>query len=601
MKNVKHFTQRYIDWVIKLGRIKFSLLGFLVLAIFALFTHIILSFLIVGAIHWESLSYAIIFGLISAPFVIYFFTVLVERLELSRQALEKSIQDKSNLMATISHELRTPLNGILGLSRMLLDTPLNDQQRNYLNTISVSAVSLGHIFNDIIDLEKIDSSRIELYKRETNFHRFLADIQNIASLLTEQKGLKFLMKCGENLPQFLRFDSTRLSQILWNLLSNAVKFTEKGEITLTVAKVSPTKYTFSVQDTGQGMPPEELDKIFAMYYQIEHNVAKPAGSGIGLAISKNIAHLMNGDLTVSSRLGQGSTFTLMIEADSVDKPILETEQSAVQNLHILLVEDIQLNVVVAKALLEKLGHQVDVAMSGQAAISAFEQKNYDLLLLDIQLPDMTGFDIACYLRDGYENGRYDYLPPLIALTANVMQSKAEYQAQGIDDVLRKPLLANELASCLANYFDFSETDSLPNDNVSEKSAVNFSSKISPPKSLSVWFNIEILAELIEFIGTEVYAQNLNLFQQAINGGELDLVSAYQQYLRGEISKAELAEIAHKLKGAAASLAMQKVQQTANLAQQENMAEWEEQIEKWVADIAQDSKESLSAIKNWLAS
>ena len=214
MKNVRHFTQRYIDWVIKLGRVKFSVLGFLILAAFALLTHIILSFIVVGKIHWESLGYSIIFGLISAPFVIYFFTVLVERLELSRQDLAQLIRDKTDFMATISHELRTPLNGIVGLTRILLDTPLTDEQKNYLNTINVSAVSLGNIFNDVIDLEKIDSRKLELYKKETDFFSFINDINHIAQFLAGQKNLTFELKTSSDLPHFLLIDATRLNQIL---------------------------------------------------------------------------------------------------------------------------------------------------------------------------------------------------------------------------------------------------------------------------------------------------------------------------------------------------------------------------------------------------
>ncbi len=591
MKNVKHFTQLYIDWVIKLGRVRFSILGFLILAIFALMTHIILSLLIVGEIHWESLVYAIIFGLISAPFVIYFFTVLVERLELSRLALAKSIQDKSALLATISHELRTPLNGILGLSQILLDTHLTEQQRNYLHTISISTVSLGHIFNDIIDLERIDGKNIELCYRETDFYSFLTDMQNIATLLAEQKGLQFQMKLNENLPHFLQLDQTRLSQVLWNLLSNAVKFTEKGVIVLEVKKISNNQYSFAISDTGQGIPSQELEKIFTMYYQVADSGKKSAGSGIGLAISRNIAHLMHGDLTVASELGKGTTFTLTIQAESIEKQEKPIEKSAVQNLQILLVEDIQLNITVVKTLLEKLGHRVDVAMSGKEAIQAFEHNSYDLLLLDIQLPDMTGFEIAHYLRDGYQNDRYDYLPPLIALTANVMQDKAEYQRQGMDDVLRKPLLVNELTSCLNTYFGESE--------MLEHSPKNADTQ-AIPEDLAEYFNPEILAELLEFIGKDLYTENIRLFKQEINGGDLDVAKAYQEYLKGNITKQQLAETAHKLKGAAASLAMQSVQNVANLIQQVELPEWNEQLEHWVEQIEGLTKISLYLIYSYLS-
>ena len=235
MKNFRYFAQRYVDWVIRLGRVRFSLLGIAILAILAICIQILLSTLLSDGIHWSDIARSITFGLFTAPFVIYFFTLLVERLERSRlelsktlARLEKNSRDKSTLLATISHELRTPLNGIIGLSRILLDDKLTEQQQNYLNTINLSAVSLGHIFSDIIDLNKIDSKRIELNIQPCDFHSLLNDFYNFGTLMAEQKGLKFSLKQDENLPNWLYLDRARLSQILWNLISNAVKFTEKG-------------------------------------------------------------------------------------------------------------------------------------------------------------------------------------------------------------------------------------------------------------------------------------------------------------------------------------------------------------------------------------
>ncbi|MGQ0285685.1 ATP-binding protein [Pasteurellaceae bacterium 22721_9_1] len=589
MKNVKHFTQRYIDWVIKLGKVKFSLLGFLILSIFALCTQIILSIIFLDNINWHNLIYSVIFGLISAPSVIYFFTVLVEKLELSRQELAKTIQDKSTLLATISHELRTPLNGILGLSNMLLDTNLTKSQRNYLQTINLSAVSLGHIFNDIIDLEKIDTENIELYLSETDVHRFLMDIQNVANLMTTQKDLVFELKYTDDLPSFLLLDRTRLSQILWNLLHNAVKFTESGKVVLSVKRKENNRYEFSIQDTGIGIDPHELDKIFELYYQSEFSSKKSVGSGIGLSVSRNIARLMGGDLTVKSQLGIGSTFTLEIEAKTAEQQ--ETvSQSAVKNLRILLVEDIQLNILVAIALLEKLGHQVDVAMSGKDAINAFNKATYDLVLLDIQLPDMTGLDVAKHLKAAYENDELDCLPLLIALTANVVHNKAEYQACGIDDVLKKPLSVNQLNACLNRYFEADFVVSSANKPQKPNSVVG--------ERLLPWFDLTVLQELLDFIGIETYKHNVLLFEQAIQS-ELNFVMSYQLFLQGKISAQQLAEIMHKLKGAASSLAMQSVQQTANLAQQFESPQWIVNIGPWVEQLEMDIDKSLSVLKHWL--
>ena len=616
MKNIRYFAQKYIDWVIKLGRLKFSLLGFILLAALALCTHILLSFIIVGEIHWESLLYSVTFGLVSAPFVIYFFTLLVEKLELSRLSLSKSVyklreevqerilaeqrlaqanQDKTTLMATISHELRTPLNGIVGLSRMLLDTPLTPDQRNYLNTISFSAVSLGHIFNDIIDLDKIDAKRIELYQQETDFHALINDIVNIGQFMTEQKKLSFNLKCGQNLPRFLLLDGTRLSQVLWNLLSNATKFTKTGGITIDIQRIGRSTYQFSVTDTGQGIPEADLENIFAMYYQVEENQHKHAGSGIGLAISKTIAQLMHGDLKATSQLGKGATFTLTIQAEEIDK--LSNDEQAkdiISNLHVLLVEDIELNIMVAKSVLEKLGCQVDVAMNGEKAIERFEQNHYDLVLLDIQLPDMTGFAIAQYFRQNYENGIYDYLPPLVALTANVMQSKAEYQAQGMDDVLRKPLDVKELTQCLKSYFADELVFSAP---ITAKSAVNFSHESE--NTAAEMIDYVFVRELVDLIGVDAYLDNVATFRQVISNNELDLHQCYQSYLTDPRRKTALVSTAHKLKGAAGSLGLKKVQELANFVQHGDSPEWEYQVDGWIDELARIEMPSIAALELWL--
>ncbi len=612
MKNLRYFAQKYIDWVIKLGRLKFSLLGITLLAILAVLTQILLSIFIIGEIHWGDLARSITFGLISAPFVIYFFTLLVEKLELSRINLARSVKelqqeiqerilaerrlaqtnrDKTALMATISHELRTPLNGIIGLSRILLDGNLSEQQRDYLKTISVSAISLGHIFNDIIDLEKIDGRRIELHKQETDFYAFLNDIENIGRLMAEQKHLQFTLKCGENLPHFLMLDNTRLSQVLWNLLSNATKFTEKGLIGIDVQRAGENEYLFAVSDSGQGIPHGELDKIFTMYYQVEHNKCKPAGSGIGLAIAKQIATLMDGDLTVKSKLGQGSTFLLRIRAEESGSPLSKQIVPSIADLRVLLVEDIELNVIVAKSVLEKQGYQVDVAMSGRQAIEKFERNIYDLVLLDIQLPDMSGFQVAQHLRQKYEEGIYDFLPPLIALTANIMHSKAEYQQQGMDDVLRKPLSVKALNRCLSDYFGEADNSVfvVPVNKEPGQSSVDFEA------------DFVMLNDLIAMLGVQFVKDNLSLFKQTMPEYIADLQTAFIRYQQDSAHRSELTDCAHKIKGAAASIGLTYLQQIAEQAQRAELSGWKENITEWVELLTTQWLSETEKLERWLAS
>ncbi|WGE63601.1 ATP-binding protein [Actinobacillus equuli subsp. haemolyticus] len=612
MKLIKQCSQNYVNWVLRLGRAKAALLGFFVLAFFAIIVQGALTYLFTGEIQTRDILRSISFGLISAPFVIYFFNLIVVKLEKSRIQLEQSIydlgvlreqdahlnatleknnRDKSVLMATISHELRTPLNGIIGLSRILLEGELTQQQREYLKTINISAVSLGHIFSDIIDLEKIDSRRIELFNKEVEFSQLISDISNFANLMADQRKIKFHISYSDNLPNFILVDNARLSQVLWNLVSNAVKFTPAGgDIYLDVQRVDDDHFSFSLRDTGIGIPKNEQRKVFAMFYQAENSQEKKAqGSGIGLAISKRIAKLMGGDLTLESEEGKGSIFTLTIQADTVEaKKAVKINDHA---LKVLLVEDIEVNVVVARAMLEKFGCDVDVAMTGDEAFELFEQNSYDLILLDIQLPDMTGFDIARQLRERYENEEVDYLPLLVALTANIMQTKEEYQQQGMDDVLRKPLSLEALSECLNHYF---------NSDFVEKTG-EIRPLVDTEEALNLPYDRKILSELIEVMGAKAVLANFALFAKLMP----EYLENLQHYLTewqatdsAEMRK-NTADEAHKIKGALASVSLKRLQEIAQYAQTDNGEIWEEHVAQWVFQIAQQWQADLALAEHWV--
>ena len=613
MKNIKHFARRYVDWVIRLGKIRFSVLGVTVLAVLALCTQIILSVIFVGKIYWQDLFRSIVFGMISAPFVIYFFTLLVEKLEHSRLALSHSVEnlqkeiddrllaekrlsaaldkvekisrDKTTLMTTISHELRTPLNGIIGLSRILLEEQPTERQQNYLKTINSSAVSLSHIFSDIIDLEKIDARRIELHSKETDFYALLNDISNFALLMAEEKRLEFHLNCPPTLPNWLMLDGVRLNQILWNLITNAVKFTQQGSVTLSVEQTAENEFAIRVTDTGIGIDEADLEKIFELYYQVNSNRNKSLGSGIGLSISKAIAQLMGGDLTVTSEIGHGSTFLLTFKAEEAFRPSDEDSKLPLK-LNILLVEDIEVNVVVAKSLLEKLGYQIDVAMTGAQAIEKFEQNYYDLVFLDIQLPDMSGFDIANYLRQNYENGIYDFLPPLIALTANVVQKKEEYLAQGMDDVIHKPLSLDELNQCLFDYFGEEITQFEPTE--------------TKQPQVSSDFDTKMLGELVEMLGVNFVQENLTLFEQTMDGYIIELQQAYRAYLQDPELQTNVLSSAHKIKGALASVGLKRLQEIASQAQNAETEQWRDSIENWVNLLATEWQGEVDKLRVWLS-
>lgn len=610
----KKCSENYVNWVIRLGKVRSAILGIFVLGIFAILIQSILNYVFFGTVVAGDIFRSILFGLLSAPFVLYFFNVIVEQLERSRLKLERSVYelnvmraqdaylsaklkqnsvDKTQLMATISHELRTPLNGIIGLSRMLLEEDLSQKQREYLQTINVSAVSLGYIFSDIIDLEKIDSQRIELFRQPVEFTQIIHDISHFAQLLAAKKSIQFSLDYPDNLPEFIEVDNARLSQVLWNLISNAVKFTPpSGQISLKIYQTDAQHFKFVVKDSGIGIPLAEQDKIFQMFYQAENSKAKKAqGSGIGLAISKQIALLMNGDLNVESEPNQGATFTFSFEAkQGKAKQALQIKP---YGLKVLLVEDVELNVVVARSMLEKFGCEIEVAMTGEQAQQKFEQHSFDLILLDIQLPDTTGTQLAQQWRAQYDEGEIDYLPLLVALTANMMQTKSEYQQQGMDDVLRKPLSLECLAQCLALHFgEDSPTSDLQNE-------VEIRPLAEKDMIADGRLNGALIQELCSVLGEEGLQKSIVLFESLAPSYILSLKQAYQdwQSTPDAIHRKLLTEQAHKLKGAFASIGLLRLQQLAELAQTDNDGDWEAGIADWLAEIDHHWQSDLALLKS----
>ncbi len=502
-----------------------------------------------------------------------------------QDALENASREKTTFISTISHELRTPLNGIVGLSRILLDTELDDEQHNYLKTIHVSAITLGNIFNDIIEMDKLERRKVQLDNNPVNFTDLLSELENLTGLLVQPKGLKFVMQPDIPLPHTLLTDGTRLRQILWNLIGNAVKFTHQGEIVVRVHHEDNDQLCFEVQDSGMGIPKDEQDKIFAMYYQVkDQNGGKPAtGTGIGLAVSKRLAQSMGGDIVVSSEPGQGSCFTLTVNAPSLDLPEKEIDADdllPLPALNILLVEDIELNVIVARSVLEKLGSSVEVAMTGNEALEMFDPHEFDLVLLDIQLPDMTGLDVARILREKYAG---QSLPPLVALTANVLKDKREYLEAGIDDVLSKPLSVPALTAMIQQFWDHQPEH--------EPSA----SEDKPVKSNEELLDVGMLEQYIELVGPGLIHQSLEMFEQMMPG--------YLEVLDSNMTARDQAGIAdegHKIKGAAGSVGLKHLQQLAQQIQTPSLPAWWDNVQDWIDELKLEWRNDVKTLREWTA-
>ena len=501
-----------------------------------------------------------------------------------QDALERASRDKTTFISTISHELRTPLNGIVGLSRILLDTELTAEQEKYLKTIHVSAVTLGNIFNDIIDMDKMERRKVQLDNQPVDFTSFLADLENLSALQAQQKGLRFNLEPTLPLPHQVITDGTRLRQILWNLISNAVKFTQQGQVTVRVRYDEGDMLHFEVEDSGIGIPQDELDKIFAMYYQVKdsHGGKPDTGTGIGLAVSRRLAKNMGGDITVTSEQGKGSTFTLTIHAPSVAEEVddaFDEDDMPLPALNVLLVEDIELNVIVARSVLEKLGNSVDVAMTGKAALEMFKPGEYDLVLLDIQLPDMTGLDISRELTKRYPR---EDLPPLVALTANVLKDKQEYLNAGMDDVLSKPLSVPALTAMIKKFWDTQDD---------EESTVT-TEENSKSEAL---LDIPMLEQYLELVGPKLITDGLAVFERMMPG----YVSVLESNLTAQDKKG-IVEEGHKIKGAAGSVGLRHLQQLGQQIQSPDLPAWEDNVGEWIEEMKEEWRHDVEVLKAWVA-
>lgn len=524
-----------------------------------------------------------------------------------QDALVKASQDKTTFISTISHELRTPLNGIVGLSRILLDSKLNEEQRKYMQTINVSAITLGHIFNDVIDLDKFDRNELELLAVETDFHSFITDIESISGLMADQKGLRFELDQLSELPHGILVDATRLRQVLWNLVSNAMKFTKEGGVLVNVSADFDHEFAeiqFEIEDTGIGIPESEIENIFGMYYQVKSGKDNlhAVGTGIGLAVSQEITHKMGGDITVSSELGYGSTFSVSIRVPVIElsyesKPHLLSQLS----LRIFIVEDIELNITVARSVLENLGHTVEVAMSGGEALAKFNPQDYDLVLLDIQLPDMTGFDIAQQLRRTYKT-----LPPLVALTANALKDKQTYLQGGMDGAISKPLSVKAIykiiEQCIEgtlhnNLYLHSKAveEGIPTVEPSEnKNSAPIEVMKTEDEAESWVLDKEMLNAYIDIVGTQLVMNSVVMFEETMP----NYMALLNGYLRSGDDENLVSE-AHKIKGAASSVGLQRIQQLAQKVQSPKEPDWKAHVGVWVASIDGVYQSDINTLKQWL--
>jgi two-component system aerobic respiration control sensor histidine kinase ArcB len=501
------------------------------------------------------------------------------------EALEIAYKDKGKFIATLSHELRTPLNGIVGLTRMLLDTELNKQQRSWCNTVFSSAETLGNIFNDIIDLDKIDREQLDIATNAINVSDFINDVVNFAGLIAEQKDLSFDIKRLGMLDIYAQLDPTRLRQVVWNLINNAVKFTHKGSVTLTCIRENRDDgpwLTMKISDTGEGIPAEQLSRIFDMYYKAPDLKGTNAiGSGIGLAVTKALVDAMQGIISVNSTEGEGSCFIVEIPLILCSAP---TENSYVgRSLNILLVEDVPLNAEIATNLLEQRGHEVIWAETGEDALSFVEtEDDLDLILLDMQLPDINGDEVARQIR---ADSHFDKLP-IVALTANVRSAEQELEGISIQGALAKPINTVKLDKILADLFGIKQTRSNePQLKVSAAALADINAHL---------LDVETIEDFVNSMGLVVFKRSSQLFEK--------LNPQYQQELLTSLNSGDREEyksVAHKLKGAAGSVGLNDVQLHAKVMEYGALDESDEVLKQWLDVLADKINEGQHALHLFL--
>lgn len=389
---------------------------------------------------------------------------LVNEYKEMKDRAERATATKSAFLAAMSHEIRTPMNGIMGMNEMLLETNLNKEQRELSELVQKSADSLLRVVNDILDFSKIEAGKMEIESVPFNPHEMLNEVVKTLSFYTDSKGIKISKTIDDKIPRLMTGDPTRLRQLLLNYGSNAVKFTEKGQVSVhaDIVRVKDDEYTlkFRVSDTGIGIKKAKLKGIFDPFAQADSSTTRNyGGSGLGLAICRQLTELMNGSVGVKSEPGKGSDFWFIIalkkfedqNESEVDLDIIDRlEAGDTYKQKILLAEDNKMNQIVAKKILEKEGYQIDVVETGRQAVRAVELNDYALVLMDIQMPEMDGYEATSLIRE-MELVDGDRLP-IIALTASAMAEDREMSFKaGADDFITKPIDRTILINAIHKY------------------------------------------------------------------------------------------------------------------------------------------------------
>jgi signal transduction histidine kinase/ActR/RegA family two-component response regulator len=368
-------------------------------------------------------------------------------LEHALAVMDEALRAKGEFLAVVSHEIRTPMNGVLGMTQLLLMTELSEEQRSYAETIRSSGEILLALINDILDLSKLESGKVSLDVRPVDVRAVVSEVTQLMSGQAKQKKLLLKHTVAAEVPEWFRGDATRLKQIFLNLVGNAIKFTHRGSVRIDVLHVEQGWVECTVKDTGIGIPPDRVNKLFEKFSQVDSSISRRyGGTGLGLAICKRLVEGMGGTIAVESKHYGGSTFSFRIPAIPAEAPmeshvVRSLGRPTLADLRILLVEDNAVNQMLAMSMLRKLGASAELAQDGQECVDKVRSGEYDLVLMDIQMPRMDGVAATRAIRQikGIRQ------PRIIALTANAMDSDRQACLDaGMEDFLSKPFQVTDL-------------------------------------------------------------------------------------------------------------------------------------------------------------